>query len=393
MPQDSKTALVVCYSNLVNDPRVTRQIDWLTGAGWTVDTLGLGPVPRPAVRRHYAMIDFAGPRSHRVVRLLIHALLPNPLRFRALEGSRIPSQVIPEKGSGYDLVLVNDIDLLPWVDRHAHELLAPGGRCHLDVHEYHKWEPSAGANPVVSGLFARYHRWLVSFIGSPVFTSRSTVAAGIARLYEDDFAIPPMSLVRNSPAYLDQRPSPVDPERIRLIYHGNADLARGLHLLIEAVPLLEPRFTLTLMLTGTTEGRAALSALTAQLGTRVSFIDAVPMAEVAATVNSFDLEVIFYPPTGPNYLYSFPNKFFEAVQGRLGIIVGQSPSMVEIVEAFGNGAIVEGWSAGDLARTLNSLSAGQIERMKAASDECAAALNSEREGELFLAGLRGSAGS
>lgn len=379
---------MVCYSKLISDPRVTRQIDWLLADGWVVDTLGIGPVPRPGVRDHFEMKPYAGVRALALFRLAAHALLPFGLRFRTLEGSQIPKSVTAGvRRNGYDLLLVNDIDLLPWVADTARELLRvdPPGLCHVDVHEYHRWEAPGGSSPVRRWLFARYHAWLVSFVGHPVFTSRSTVARGIAELYADDFAIPVPSLVRNSPAFVDLAPSPVDPDAIQLVYHGNADLARGLSLLIDAMETIEDRFTLNLMLTGTDSGKAALRELTAKLGSRARIRDAVPMNQVAAEINGYDLEVIFYPPTGPNYLHSFPNKFFEAVQGRLGIVIGESPSMAEVVRQFHNGVVVDGWAATDLARTINSLSVHQIEAMKAGSAVCAHELNSDQEGKAFLA--------
>lgn len=155
-------------------------------------------------------------------------------------------------------------------------------------------------------------------------------------------------------------------------------------MLVEAMSDLDDRFVLNLMLTGTAEGKASLSSMTQSLGSRVRFIEAVPMAEVSSAINDFDLEVIFYPPTGPNYLFSFPNKFFEAVQGRLGIVIGQSPSMVEVVTKYDNGVVVDGWESSDLARTLNSLTADRIRAMKNRSNICAETLNSQQEGVEFL---------
>jgi glycosyltransferase involved in cell wall biosynthesis len=256
---------------------------------------------------------------------------------------------------------------------------------HLDVHEYHRWEGSGSSALPRRLLFAGFHRWLVRFIGSPVFASRTTVAPGIAELYARDFGIPAPSIVRNSPDEVHQSASPVDAARIRLLYHGNPDLSRGLPLLIEAIRLLPERFHLTLMLTGSAAARRPQSEMTADLGDRVDVVAAVPMAEVSRAINRFDLEVVFYPPDTPNHLFSFPNKFFEAIQGRLGIVVGESPSMAEVVRRYGNGVVVEGWTAADLARTLDGLTPERIREMKESSDRAAQEINSATEGAAFLA--------
>lgn len=391
----TKAALVVCYSNLATDPRVVRQVDWLIGAGWQVDTLGLGPSPRPAVRRHFPMTDPPRLLSSSLMRGAVHALLSKPARFDVLLGSRIPAELRPRHGAGatgaYDLVLVNDIDLLPWALAYGPTLLRndPGARIHLDVHEYHRWAPSPETPFATRALMGGYHRWTTAMIGSPSITSRSTVADGIADLYAADFGIERPSIVRNSPGYVELAPRAVDPERIELVYHGNAEMARGLDLLIDALRLLDQRYHLNLMLTGSADGRARLRELTRDLGDRVEFHEPVPMAEVPAKLNRFDLEVIFYPPTSPNFLHSFPNKFFEAVQGRIGVVIGHSPSMEAIVSRYGNGTIVEGWTAADLARALNETTADRIDAAKRAADACARELNSDVEGEAFLREVAG----
>ena len=390
MRKSQKTALVVCYSRLVSDPRVVRQIGWLVADGWTVDTVGFGPKPSPTVRDHTQL--GTGHRFARLaaIRLAIHTLLPRRTAFRLLEESRFPARLRdPAALTDYDLLFVNDIDLLPWAARMATSLPASERprRIHLDLHEYHKWEDSRGLPAPVQRVLGRYHEWLLDFVSSPVFTSRSTVAGGIADLYAERYGVPRPAIVRNAPAFIEQRPSAVADGQINLIYHGNADLARGLALLVQAMDELEERFVLNFMLTGPVEGREALHSMAMHLGERVQFVDPVPMAEVAAAVNRFDLEVIFFPPTGPNYLYSLPNKLFEAVQGRLGVVIGRSPSMAEVIEEFGNGIVVEGWEAADLSRALNTLTAEHIREMKAASNHCARELNSDRESQRFTAAL------
>lgn len=383
----NRRALVVSFTELLVDPRIRREIDWLRGDGWTVDTLGLGSRPDESVRTHYAMSDEPAAVRPRLVKGGIHAVLPFRARFRLLVESRIPA-ALRRTRHAYELILINDIDLLPWAVDAIPNLLsdAPGAAAHLDLHEYHSWAGGHGA--VTDRLLAGYHRWMTGLLASPVFATRSTVASGIARLYAEEFGIPEPFIVRNSPAYVDQTPQPVDPEHIRLVYHGNAELARGLTLLVEAFAALAPRFHLTLMLTGLQSGKDELRRLTADLGDRVTFRDPVPMAEVARALNGYDLEVIFYPPSSPNFLYSLPNKFFEAVQGRIGVVVGESPSMAEIIAEMGNGVVVTtGWAAADLTAGLSALTAQAISRMKEGAGIAAASLNSEREREAFLGGI------
>ncbi|MEO7017342.1 MAG: hypothetical protein ABI067_12505, partial [Leifsonia sp.] len=94
--QRPRRALVVCFSNLETDPRVTRQIEWLSSDGWQVDSLGLGPKPTPSVHRHYAMSAVPAFVRPSAARALIHTLLPYSWRFGLLQATRIPKQLYSE---------------------------------------------------------------------------------------------------------------------------------------------------------------------------------------------------------------------------------------------------------------------------------------------------------
>ena len=382
-PDAPRTALVICYSLLESDPRVVRQIEWLARDGWIVDTLGFGPVPAPEVRQHFGLRSHAGVRRNPIVRLALHAIVPHGPRFRALDGALIPRELTAARDA-YNLIVANELELLPWVVDGSRRLLRSGGRLHLDVHEYHRWEARGRGAVVRRLLFAGYHRWLVRLIGSSTIDSRTTVSPGIAELYAVDFGIPEPEIVRNSPTLVDQRPTAVDPDLVRLIYHGHSDPSRGIDVLIDAVALLPGRFHLTLMLTGAEHDRAALVARATELPDRVSIVPPVPMLDIARSINAYDLELIMFAPTTPNFRFVLPNKLFEAIQGRLGVIIGPSPSMLPIVSDYGIGVVTGGWAAADLAKALAVLTADDIRAFKAATERAARELNATTEGRAFL---------
>ncbi|MCX7521048.1 glycosyltransferase [Microbacterium sp. STN6] len=380
-----RTALVVCFSTLDRDPRVVREIDWLQSDGWAVDSLGLGDKPRPTVRKHYPLLDPPTATRPTLARAAIHMFLPYRARFRLLMGSRIP-QDLGADGTRYDLILINDMDLLPWIVLASPSLLSARGHVHLDVHEYHAWAPPSRWGRIAKILFAGYHEWTKSFVASPVFATRTTVAGGIAALYAREYGVPRAAVVRNAPDFVNALPSPVNPDHIGLVYHGNADLKRGFDLLIQAVELLDSRFYLTLMLTGAEDGKAAVRAL-AGGNPRIHFVDPVPLLQVAQRINEFDLEVMFFPPVTENLRNALPNKLFEAVQGRLGLVIGKSPEMVRIIEQYGNGVVTPEWTAASLASTINGLSAERVVELKHCSDTAARELSASAERERFLAAV------
>lgn len=380
------TALIVSQSVLVSDPRIRRQIDWLTGDGWTVDTLGYGVAPDDKVREHHVIGD--GPRLLRSApaRAAARVLLPSALQYRLLGTGRIPRPLLRAARSGaYDLVVLNELDFAPWIADGA--VFGPGrARAHLDLHEYHP--PPERIGTLARKLAVRRARWTRRFIAHPWFTSRSTVASGIATLYADELGIPAPALVRNSPDFEELTPRATDPREIKLLFHGMASKIRGLPEIVAAMRELPERFTMTFMLT---PNKQQIDNLRALIGDqeRVRIVDPVPMRDIARTANQYDLEIIFYPSKLINYRLSLPNKFFEAVQGRIGVVVGDSPMMTELIREYGNGLIVDGWSAHDLATALAGLEASDIDGFKQGAHRAASDLNAAVEGEAFLRAVRG----
>ncbi|HWM35343.1 MAG TPA: glycosyltransferase [Pseudolysinimonas sp.] len=382
-------ALVISQSQVRGDSRVRRQIDWLAADGWTVDTLGLGPHPSDVVRTHYEMVDEPAWTKPRPIKALIHLYPSFRSRFRLLSLSRIPREAVAAIRSGrYRLVVFEDVHLIAWIDDettfgpHRADM-----HVHLDIHEYHP--PVLAPTVVGRGLVNPYYRWSRAHIGSPHFATRTVVADAYADVYEREFGFTRPLVVRNAPPAVSQKPGAVDPDRIRLLYHGGAVWERGLQQIIDALEHLDDRFTMTFMLTGSQ--KTAQQVREASTGNpRVEFVPAVTVHEVAGAINGYDLEIMFYPPATENLRLALPNKLFEAVQGRLGLVVGESLSMAQVVGEHGNGVVIEGWTGADLARGLNALTADDIRRFKKASDRAAAVLNAEHERETFRAAIAGA---
>lgn len=383
---NDRTALVVSNTDIQRDPRVRRQIDWLSRDGWVVDTLGLGGAPSGSVRTHTSLRD---PTSFAQTRIgaALPFVLPHRVAFLMMFERRVPPRLLRGISAGdYDLLVLNELDFAPWLGSPRLSQTSQPTLVHLDLHEFHETRRGKG---LWSQLTRRYHRWARQFLAHPRATSRSTVAKRIAELYAEEFGIAEPVLVRNIPPYEDIAPSEVDPQRIGLVFHGLASRGRGLSQILDAVPALDDRFSVTFMLMPNRDVIPELSArIAAGWSDRVRIVPPAPMHELARTVNAYDLEVMFYPPISTNVELALPNKLFEAIQGRLALVIGDSPMMREVVEEWGNGIVISGWTNRDLARGLNGLSANDIRRMKAASDKASRRLNAENEGHAFIEAVR-----
>jgi glycosyltransferase involved in cell wall biosynthesis len=388
-PNGPRSALVLSYSVIESDPRVRRQVDWLTGAGWEVDTLGLGGRPTPDVRDHFALAEPSRWVTSRAGVLAAQLLLPPRARFRRQLVSRIPAEATARLRAGdYDLVVFNETEFGPLVaDPKVFTPAARRARLHVDLHEYHN--PVQRRRTLGARITGSHYRWVRRFIGHPAFTSRSVVNAPIGRLYVDEFGIAEPVPVRNIPPFVGQEPSAVDPAEVRLLFHGLASARRGFDEILEAMRVLPARFSMTFMLMPNPAVRARLQE---QIDAhpardRIRIVPPAPMRELAERINGYDLEIIFYRPLERNLEFALPNKFFEAVQGRLGVVVGESPAMAELVREHGIGVVVPGFEGTDLAAALDALTPDDVERIKAASHRAADVLNAEVEREAFLAAV------
>ncbi len=383
------TALVAVESPIARDPRVRRQIAWLHDAGFVVDSLALGEAPPEPTRDHFELGP--APAASPFGTLRRHLLATRRTAFRELTLSRFPAEVRRRAREGaYDLIVLNDRHFAPWVDD---PLDFPRGaddrRIHLDLHEY--FVPTLPASSAWALVTRGYYAWGRRHFAHPAFTSRSTVNSGIARLYEQELGVAPLAIVRNSPPLAQVEPTPVDPARIRVIHHGAARWDRGLGEIIDAMRMLDDRFEMTFMLLGDPAVEAELSRRTADISSRVRVIPPVETTRITETIREYDLEVMFYPPRTRNLELALPNKLFEAVQARLGLVIGQSSMMQEIVEHYDNGVIVEGWSAEDLAAALQALTPERVTALKQASGAAALELNAEAERAAFLSSALGTA--
>ncbi|WP_229702870.1 hypothetical protein [Microbacterium murale] len=288
--------------------------------------------------------------------------------------------------------MFNELEFAPWIDeKRDFTIAALRGLRHLDLHEYHN--PDVRRKNFGGKVTGPHYRWGRAHIASDRFTSRSVVNGPIGRLYAAEFGIDPPVQVRNAPPHEpDLVPSAVDGDDIRLLFHGLPSWSRGFKEILAALRELPPRFSMTFMLTSNPPVHAMLrkELETHPARERIRIVPPAPMREIAECINEYDVEIVFYKPTGINLQYAMPNKFFEAAQGRLALVVGETETMAPIVRKYGHGLVVPEFTWESLRDTLDELDADSVSAMKAKSAAVAADINSAAEGRAFLAAINGS---
>ena len=364
---DRPRILCVSFSPIHADSRVLRQLDVLRQHG-DVTTVGYGPLPQGATT--HIEVPKGAPSLPQtplgVARLALH--LHAAVELTA-PGEKAVLQQAVDSGP-YDLVVANDARALPLAFAAAGD--AP---VFADMHEWAaqematilSWRLLVG--PYMDYLCAKY---------LPRTAAVTTVSSGLARLYLEHYGAE-TGIVRSAPAFQDLAPTPVDPTAIRLVHSGIADERRNLPALIEAVERLGDRFTLDLYLVEVPGGHLAALREQADANPLVTIHAPVPPASLPEVLNQYDLGVFLFPIKTLSQLHHLPNKFFDFVQARLGLVFSPAPEIEAHVEEYGLGLITAGTTADDLVDALRDLTADDVTSFKMAADHAAKALSNESD--------------
>ena len=279
----------------------------------------------------------------------------------------------------FDLIIANDVETLPLA------FGFPNTKVLFDAHEY---APRHFEDKLVWRIFFQhFNTWLCrKYI--PLTAGMITVGKGLAMEYEKYFHVKPV-VVTNANNYFELEPSPVSPDKIRLIHHGIINASRRLDLMIDLMELLDERFSLDLILLEPDNLSKKTKAYIAEFKSRVSktprikLLPAVKSAEIVKIINGYDMGVFLLPPVNFNYKNTLPNKFFDFIQGRLGIAIGPTPEMAEIVQRYNNGLVSEEFTPQSLASKLNNVTGGDIEQFKRNSALAARDLNAEHNANIL----------
>lgn len=360
-----KNILIVSFSNIVSDPRVQRQIQALKDSA-NLTVLGFGNYKADGVE----FISVLPPQKRKNKYLDAILLLGN---FFEIYYSRITYvREAGEKLTGrkFDMIVANDIEALPIVMKSI-----PNTKIWYDAHEY---APRENEESTQWRFFFQSFKYYLCKKYMPLAAAITTVCDGIADEYSRLLGIE-VVVIRNSPEFYPLSPSEISNKKIRFIHHGAAIRGRKLESMIELMSYLDERFHLSLMLVPTDpDYLEELRVLSKKTG-RVDFIEPVSMKTIPNYINQFDLGIYFLEPTNFNQKYALPNKIFEFIQGRLGIVIGPSLEMANIVKKYKLGLVTNSFDLKEISQKVNALTKEDIVNFKKASHQHAQELSFENE--------------
>lgn len=371
-----KKILIIVLSNIRHDARVKRQVLTLTQEHEvTVACLNADPGDYELV----ILPPLSFPLWKKGITAALLLLRLKLWAHRALYGY---SSFLRERlGSRhFDLVVANDVETLPLAF-----CLPNRAKVLFDAHEY---APRHFEDKLMWRIFfQRFNTWLCKkYI--PLTAGMITVGKGLAQEYEKYFHVKPV-VITNANNYFELESSPVADTKIKLVHHGIINASRRLDLMIDLIELLDNRFTLDLILLQpdnlSKKTKSYIRAFKDRVNRsgRITLLPSVKSSEIVHMINQYDMGVFLLPPVNFNYKNTLPNKFFDFIQARLGIAIGPTPEMAEIVKKYDNGVVSENFTPESLAEKLNQLKKIDIKKFKQNSSAAARDLNAEKNAEIL----------
>jgi glycosyltransferase involved in cell wall biosynthesis len=381
---------LISHSVIADDPRVRRQGDALTAAGYEVVGVGLGeqasqPPAWPILALSDAVPVVARPTFARTLRraldIPLQAVRPSHIwsvYWRLNPAYRAMAEIAEKQD--VDLWLANDWTALPIVldiERSRGTPFAYDTH-ELAVEEYRqsiKWRLS------LRRLVAQIER-----AGTDRARFVSCVSDGIADYLRQAYRLPIRPhVIRNAPPYRASRLRPTAAP-VNVLYHGVVTPGRALEEIIASVASWRPEFKLTIR--GPVEQayleQLKLLAGRAGVGDRVSFAPPVPMTELVAAAEAFDVGLFVIKAHSLQNEFVLPNKFFEYAMAGLALCVSDLPEMRRLINRFSMGALVDAVEPAAIAAAINSLDRVRIDGCKAAALAAAYELCWEREAETLV---------
>jgi hypothetical protein len=283
------------------------------------------------------------------------------------------------EGRVFDLVVANDAESLPFAFHFNTKVL-------FDAHEY---SPRQYEDKLMWLIFFKRMNSHICSKYIPRAAGMTTVGRGLAREYLKNFGKDAL-IITNAPPHQDISPSPMQPDRIRMIHHGGANSSRRLELMIEMVGLLDERFSLDMMLMSPPNANRFTRAYLEKLGAlaratpRVRMLPPIAAREIVTFINQYDMGVYLLPPVNFNSENTLPNKYFDFIQARLGVATGPSPEMADITRQYDIGVVSKEFTAQSLADALNALSTEDVMRFKQNSSLAAREHNADVNAKRML---------
>lgn len=283
------------------------------------------------------------------------------------------------KAHKYDVIICHDLLLLPvlfaGLDSKSNRQEAQSTRVIFDAREFYPLQNTSSLRWRL--LFKAFNTHLCESYAKRADKIFS-VSPRFCELYKEQFGLK-AELLLSLPPYYELSPKPINPQKIKILYHGALNKNRDIHKIIYLCQKLDERFCIDFIFTGGTKPyrkkiESAIFCLQKQ-GYNVRVLPAVSLEQIVPFGNDYDIGFIYIPQHNHNLLATIPNKFFEYIQSRLALLFPPIESLQDITQKYDNAIISRDFSLDSIAQALNALSIDEIMRKKQSSHTAALELN------------------
>jgi hypothetical protein len=378
-----KSALIVCFTNLKNDARVTRQISFVKN-DYQLTVCAFDAFPDDSFE-FYKIKKTKLTFLRKAISSVFLLLRATKMAYRILHNYQEHLPVLKKRN--FDLIIANDIETLPF----AFKIAAQKTKIFFDAHEY---APRQFEDRLYWRIFFQHFIVALCKTYIPRVNGMSTINNGIARAYAENFGVDPI-IITNASDYVPLTPAKRDTFPIRLVHHGIFNLSRQPHLMIDMMKHLDNRFTLDLiyMLSqpaspGTQNYFETFKQKANEAG-NIKILPALKGSEIIPFIHEhYDIGIILVPPVNFNYENGLPNKLFECIQARMAMAVGPLHEIAQVVTQHNIGVVSADFTAEGMASALNKLTLEQLNKFKQNAHEAASKMNAAFNKTVMLQALR-----
>ena len=378
-PKPAKNILLLSDFDITKRPRPYRMLTALLGH-YNLYAIAKECSPIKGVETFsYPSAKSAKERSQEEQDLLISRCKNKDFLPLIFTPNRLPITQILESLPPMHAIIIEDITLLPFAT--AYKRAHPHTKLLIDLREYYPLEYEN--DPAWLESFGAFFYFLCQQY-LPQVDFAFSVSEAIARRYHEEFGLP-CEILYSLPPYHDLTPSPVG-ERIEIVYHGFLSPDRNSHTLLEIAHHLKPHFRINIL--GLSNQKGFLESLQSNAPKNMRFLPPVEMREIIPFTQRFDLGILTLTPNTFNNANAMPNKFFEYIQARLGVISTPLDSLKPLIAQGGFGTSSRDFTPASLVESINSLTPHDIESFKLHSHQNAKNFSLEQNQTKILSWLR-----
>lgn len=370
--------LVISFSDLRFDARVTRQLNWLSDK---YDVTCICYEANDSIPNiSWQLIEKSSLTQARKLFLTLCLLLR---LYKLAYQIQYPyfRHVKELKNKSFAWLIGNDIEALPLL----HQFKDSQNKALFDAHEF-------APRHLEERLWWRilFKPWHVQLCAKyiPVVDQFTTVSDGLAKEYQQMFNRLP-DLVTNATKFHELEPTPLH-KPIKLIHHGIVNRTRKIENMIKVAKMLGNDYQLDLIImlpeAASQSSKDYLDDLHALADSidNVNILEPMLNSEIVPFINDYDIGLFLLEPLNFNYTFALPNKLFDFVQARLAIAIGPSIEMAKYVNEHQMGCVSEDYQVSTIVNSIQALSREQIAQFKSNTHQVAFKLSEESNKALFL---------